>query len=124
MRKYERIGQALFAKQGQAYETVTLPHTWNAKDGHVGSSYWRGIGNYEMALPNPTPGKRQYIEIRGANHVATVYCNGRELGTHKGGFSTFRYELTGAMKKEGNLLQVAVTNAEGNIYPQHADFTF
>ena len=124
MRKYERIGQALFAKQGQNFETVTIPHTWNALDGHVGKEYWRGIGNYQMDLPNPTPGKRQYIEIRGANHVATVYCNGRELGTHKGGFSTFRYELTDAMKKEDTVLQVSVTNAEGNIYPQHADFTF
>ena len=43
--------------------------------------------------------------------MATVYCNGRELGTHKGGFSTFRYELTPAMKAEGNVLTVTVTNA-------------
>ena len=69
-------------------------------------------------------GKKQYIEIQGANHVATVYCNGRELGTHKGGFSTFRYELTPAMKAEGNVLTVAVTNGISDIYPQNADFTF
>ena len=41
---------------------------------------------------------------QGANHVATVYCNGRELGSHKGGFSTFRYDLTPAMKPEGNVV--------------------
>ena len=124
MRKYERINQARFAKQGELFDVVSLPHTWNALDGHVGKEYWRGIGHYEIDLPNPTPGKRQYIEIQGANHVATVYCNGRELGTHKGGFSTFRYDLTDALMKTGNVLQVSVTNAESNIYPQHADFTF
>ena len=56
--------------------------------------------------------------------MATVYCNGRELGTHKGGFSTFRYDLTPAMKAEGNVLTVTVTNGVSDIYTQNADFTF
>ena len=125
MRSYQILNQARFAKQDEAYTTVNIPHTWNAQDGQDGgNNYWRGVGNYEFTLPNPTPGKRQYIEIRGANHMATVWCNGRELGTHKGGFSTFRFELTDALKENGNTLQVAVSNANGNIYPQHADFTF
>ncbi len=117
--------EARFAKQGEAMASVALPHTWNAFDGQDGGNdYWRGIGTYEIDLPNPTAGKKQYIEIQGANHVATVYCNGRELGTHKGGFSTFRFDLTPAMKAEGNVLTVVVSNAVSDIYPQTADFTF
>ena len=88
MRTKSLITQALFAKEGCAYEAIRLPHTWNNLDGQDGGAdYWRGIGTYQLQLPDPTEGKRQYIEIQGANHVATVYCNGRELGTHKGGFS-------------------------------------
>ena len=125
MRNVTLMTQARFAKQGEALSIVALPHTWNALDGQDGGSdYWRGLAHYEIDLPNPTKGKKQYIEIQGANHVATVYCNGRELGTHKGGFSTFRYELTPAMKAEGNVLTVAVTNGVSDIYPQSADFTF
>ena len=125
MRNITLLTEALFAKHGQAFETVALPHTWNALDGQDGGAdYWRGIGTYEIALPDPTKGKKQYIEIQGANHVATVYCNGRELGTHKGGFSTFRYDLTPAMKENGNILTVTVSNAPADIYPQNADFTF
>ena len=125
MRNVKLMTQARFAKQGKALAPVALPHTWNALDGQDGGNdYWRGIGTYEIDLPNPTVGKRQYIEIQGANHVATVYCNDRELGTHKGGFSTFRYELTPAMNKENNVLRVVVTNAVSDIYPQTADFTF
>ena len=116
---------AQFAKNGEAYASVALPHTWNALDGQDGGNdYWRGIGTYQIELPNPTEGKKQYIELKGANHVATVYCNGRELGTHKGGFSTFRFNLTPAMKPEGNVLTVVVSNAKSDIYPQNADFTF
>ena len=125
MRMKTLLTSARFAKQHEALAPVALPHTWNAFDGQDGGNdYWRGIGTYEIDLPNPTPGKKQYIEIQGANHVATVYCNGKELGTHKGGFSTFRYDLTSAMKKSGNVLTVVVTNAISDIYPQTADFTF
>ena len=125
MRVKTLLTSAKFAKQYEPLTEVQLPHTWNAFDGQDGGNdYWRGIGNYEIALPDPTPGKKQYIELQGANHVATVYCNGRELGTHKGGFSTFRYDLTSAMKKTGNTLSVVVSNAVSDIYPQTADFTF
>ena len=125
MRNVKPMTQARFAKQGEALAVVALPHTWNAFDGQDGGNdYWRGIGTYEIELPAPTKGMKQYIEFQGANHVATVYCNGRELGTHKGGFSTFRYDLTPAMKAAGNVLTVVVTNGISDIYPQTADFTF
>ncbi len=125
MRIKTLLTSARFAKEGEAFAAVSLPHTWNALDGQDGGAdYWRGIGTYKIDLPNPTAGTRQYIEFQGANHVATVYCNGRELGTHKGGFSTFRFDLTPAMKAEGNFLTVVVTNAKSDIYPQNADFTF
>ena len=125
MRIKTLLTSALFAKEGETFAPVALPHTWNALDGQDGGAdYWRGIGTYKIDLPNPTKGLKQYIEIQGANHVATVYCNGRELGTHKGGFSTFRYDLTAAMKAEGNVLTVVVTNGVSDIYPQNADFTF
>jgi beta-galactosidase len=125
MRTSTLLTSAQFAKQGEAFAAVALPHTWNALDGQDGGNdYWRGVGTYQIELPNPTEGKKQYIEFRGANHVATVYCNGRELGTHKGGFSTFRYDLTPSMQKEGNVLTVVVTNGKSDIYPQNADFTF
>ncbi|MGN0645005.1 glycoside hydrolase family 2 protein [Gemmiger sp.] len=127
MRNSVRLTEALFAKDGDAFTRVALPHTWNNIDGQDGMAdgpYWRGLGCYHLELPNPTEGKKQYIEFQGANHVATVYCNGREMGCHKGGFSTFRFDLTPAMKPADNILTVEVTNAVSDIYPQNADFTF
>ena len=127
MRNSVRLTEALFAKDGDAFTKVALPHTWNNIDGLDGMAdgpYWRGLGCYHLELPNPTEGKKQYIEFQGANHVATVYCNGREMGCHKGGFSTFRFDLTPAMKPADNILTVEVTNAVSDIYPQNADFTF
>ena len=125
MRTTTLLTSARFSKGGEPFAQVALPHTWNAKDGQDGGNdYWRGVGTYEIAVPNPTDGKRQFIEFKGANHVATVYCNGRLMGEHKGGFSTFRFDLTPAMKPTGNVVRVDVSNAPSDIYPQTADFTF
>ena len=125
MRNYTLLKSAMFAKAGDALALVALPHTWNALDGQDGGDdYWRGVGTYEIDLPDPTPGKQQYIEIRGANHIATVLCNGVELGKHEGGFSTFRFPLTEHMQPTGNKLTVLVDNSPSHVYPQRADFTF
>ena len=125
MRSHTLLPHARFSKAGEALQNITLPHTWNVLDGQDGGGdYHRGVCTYEIDLPAHTPGKRQYVEFRGANHVATVWCNGRELGTHKGGFSTFRFELTTALKPENNLLTVKVSNEVCDVYPQEADFTF
>ncbi len=125
MRKYTLLTKARFYKTGEAPQEITLPHTWNNLDGQDGGGdYYRGTGTYEISLPNPTPGKLQYIEFQGANHIAKVSCNGVELGTHEGGFSTFRFPLTEVLKPENNTLTVEVFNGKCHVYPQHADFTF
>ena len=125
MRICTPVTQALFHKSNETPEVVALPHTWNALDGQDGGSdYYRGDGTYIISLPAHTPGKRQFIEFGAANHRATVWCNGTELGTHKGGFSTFRFELTDYLKDGDNRLTVTVNNEYQPIYPQRADFTF
>jgi len=125
MRTAKLLTHALFAKKNEDFVPVALPHTWNALDGQDGGSdYHRGACTYRIPLPDPTAGKRQYIEFCGANHVAEVYCNGSRVGEHRGGFSTFRFELTEFLRAEGNELAVEVFNGVCDVYPQRADFTF
>ncbi len=125
MRTETILTTALFAKAGEEFQTVELPHTWNAQDGQDGGDdYWRGHAVYRIALPAPTQGMRQYVQFEGVNHVASVSCNGTCLGTHQGGFSTFRFELTDVLQEQDNELVVDVTNEDCDVYPQQADFTF
>ena len=115
-----------FIRKG-AEMTVTLPHTWNAKDGtDGGNDYWRGTAVYtkSFAKPDMRAGERVYIEFQGAAMVADVRLNGVELCHHEGGYSTFRADMTDALQ-ERNLLVVSVDNSENDrVYPQKADFTF
>ena len=58
MRTITLMTEARFGKFGEPLAPVALPHTWNNLDGQDGGNdYWRGIGTYEIDLPNPTAGK-------------------------------------------------------------------
>jgi len=123
-------GNAAAALAGDvaAWPQVAVPHTWNAADGaDGGGDYARGEGWYVRRFrSDPTwAGRRVIIEFAGASRVATVYVNGTKIGTHAGGFARFRFDLTDALRPEGdNLLAVQVSNAPDGLAPVSADFTF
>ncbi len=111
------------------WESVTLPHSWNAVDGMDGSRPWRGSAWYEREIEiprEPTAGGRLYVEVGAAPLAAEVYLNGKPACTHKGGYAAFRAELTGLVAAEGkNVLSIRVDNSDfPDIYPRTADFTF
>lgn len=108
-------------------ETITLPHTWNAKDGQDGGNdYYRGTCYYVKKLlkPDITADEQVYLEFLGAAMIADVYVNDRKLAHHEGGYSTFRVNITDALA-ETNTIVIALNNEDNTIcYPQKADFTF
>ena len=83
------------------WEEVDLPHTWNGKDGQDGGGdYHRGTCLYVRALQRDEipDGERYFLEFKGANSSADVYINGRRQGRHDGGYSTWRVDITGALR--------------------------
>ncbi len=111
----------------EAKETVNLPHSWNATDGQDGGNdYFRGTCSYykTLKLSELPKADKYYLEIEGANSSSDVYLDGKKLCHHDGGYSTFRAELTGALKDD-SLLVISVDNSPSDaVYPQVADFTF
>ena len=109
------------------WESVTLPHTWNAEDGQDGGNdYYRGTCYYAKRLSKADCGNAEeiYIEFEGANSSADVYVNGKPAVHHDGGYSTFRANITDLLEEENEIV-VAVDNAPNDrVYPQMADFTF
>ena len=112
------------------WQTVQLPHSWNAVDGQDGNgSYDRGRYWYAKTFETPRQpltGGKVFVEILAAGQQAIVYVNGTEVTYHEGGYSTFRADITSLCKDEGeNLLVVACSNEyKDSVYPQSADFTF
>lgn len=111
-----------------AWETVSVPHTWNDKDTSdevVG--YYRGVGWYRrnVVIAEPTENRRFYAHFEGANQEAELFVNGRSAGRHKGGYSAFCFDITDYIHAGENFFAVRVDNSHNpQIPPLSADFTF
>lgn len=112
-----------FEKEGTK-TVLDLPHTWNGLDGQNGEhGYYQGKCVYRKTLPAAK--EICYIEFNGANSVTELFVNGNAVGTHKGGYSMFRFRIDGFLVKEENLVEVFVDNTiVPDVFPTSADFTF
>lgn len=112
-----------FEKDG-VKSVVSLPHTWNGKDGQNGEhGYFQGKCFYRKNLDKANG--VCYIEFNGANSVTEVFINNNKVGTHKGGYSMFRFRIDGYLTQDKNLLEVFVDNTiVPEVFPTSADFTF
>ncbi|WP_148629757.1 glycoside hydrolase family 2 protein [Bacillus sp. E214] len=110
------------------WESVNVPHTWNAIDGANGFDFYKGACWYrkEFTVDTINAGNKVYIEFNGSNSVTDVYVNGQHLGQHRGGYSIFRFDITDVLTFGGkNTIAVKVDNTVvEDVYPQMADFTF
>ena len=89
---------------------ILVPGDWNSQDPSLlyyeGSVWYRHKFNYSPKSKQ----NRLFLYFGAANYRADVYLNGIKLGTHIGGFTPFNFEVTGAVKPEGNSLVVKVDN--------------
>lgn len=110
------------------WEKVNVPHTWNAIDGANGFDFYKGACWYrkELVVGQAEKDNKVFIEFQGANSITDVYVNGKHLGQHRGGYSTFRFDITDHIEfGASNTLAVKVDNTVvEDVYPQMADFTF
>ena len=107
----------------RGWESLSLPHTWNNKDGcdgwsgidEGGEHYYRGLGGYRKVFnfSNEDLSDREiFLEFEGANTVAELFVNGVSAGVHEGGYSAFRFDITDLVKLgEDNIIAVKVNNA-------------
>ena len=62
----------IFEKEGRE-EAVSLPHTWNAKDGtDGGNDYYRGACTYRKRFSRPRTDGEVWLEFHGAAMTAEV----------------------------------------------------
>jgi beta-galactosidase len=98
-----------------SWQQINLPHTWNAHDVvDEEPGYWRGIGWYRkhFGLDAKFRGKRIFLEFEGVNSVSEFWLNGERLGEHRGGYTSFEFDVTAQAKfgEQENVLTVKVDN--------------
>lgn len=108
-------------------DPVALPHTWNAEDGQDGGNdYYRGKCWYtrRFSLSSLPADEEVWLEFRGVAMVAAVYVNGIHVCQHKGGYTTFRANITGAVQADNLIAVLADNGVRDDVHPQQGDFTF
>lgn len=105
------------------FETVTIPHcvtklSWQNWD----ASYWQKVYGYRkyFSLPQIDKNSRVFLHFDGVMVGATPCINGHKLKTHLGGYLPFEYDITPYVKKNANILALAVDSRWSNVPPQGA----
>lgn len=116
-------GQALkewsFSIDGQTWEDVTIPHTYNAVDGHS-KEYYRGYAHYKTTIPEASEGTPRYLIFEGVGQSCHVIFEGDTLCYHSGGYTPFYVDITG---KKGSEVEVYCENTLNlDRIPLSADF--
>jgi len=86
---------------------ATLPSSWLTHSAEM--RHYKGLVWYQRSFTaDPKPGTRQFLRFGAANYRAHVYLNGKHVGEHEGGFTTFAFEVTGLLRKGANQITVGV----------------
>jgi len=109
------------------WQEVNLPHSWNSEDTLDGDNKYRmGVGLYQKEIElNPLPDRRYFLRFEGVNIKSWVIVNGKEAGSHRGGYTAFAFEITDLLKPGKNLIEVKVDNSfDREIMPLYCDYNF
>lgn len=94
-------------------------------DAYQQRNYYQGKGFYRrtLVLPEIVAERRYYMKIDAASKAANIRVNGKEVGSHVGGYTACIVDITEYIRKE-NLIEITVDNGRKDITPISADFTF
>lgn len=107
------------------WSVVSVPHSWNS-DSYTNKQYYRGVGWYRknIYMSEKYNNRQIFIRFDAANTVAVVYVNGQLIGEHKGGYTSFTFDITPYCKiGADNSVAVKVDNSLTDVPPVSGDFT-
>ena len=115
------------ALEKQDWESVNLPHTWNALDAtDLNPGYRRSSSWYKKDLEIETIADNAVYELyfEGVNIISELYVNGIKVGGHIGGYIGFTVDITDVVKAGSNEVLVRADNSyDPEVIPsQKSDF--
>ncbi len=110
-----------------SFEQVSIPHANKILTSHGGENFQSQIDSYRFiswyrrhfTLDSSYSDKAIYINFEGVATVADVYVNGQFVGTHKGAYTSFSFDISDFVKTDGsdNVLAVRVDSTKHSDVP-------
>lgn len=90
---------------------LNVPRDWNSQEEkflyYEGTVWYKKSFDYQKSNPD----NHLFLYFGAVNYKADVYLNGKKLGTHKGGFTSFNFEIPkDVIREKNNFLVVKVDN--------------
>ena len=97
------LGQPLSRK-------ITVPFCPESELSGIGEKDFMPSVWYRRAIELPagwnTPGKRVFLHFGACDYETTVWVNGSKVGFHRGGYTSFAFEITRAVVSGSNIIVV------------------
>ncbi|GAB3132430.1 glycoside hydrolase family 2 protein [Microbispora hainanensis] len=80
--------------------TITVPFAWETPASGI-EAHWLPVAWYRRRVTVPTAwaGQRIVLHFGAVHHEATVWVNGVEVAAHRGGYTPFEADVTGALRE-------------------------
>ena len=87
---------------------ITVPFCPESKLSGVGHTDFMNAVWYRrnIEIPKEWCGKRVILHIDACDYDTTVYVNAKKIGTHKGGYTSFAFDITDALTESGNYVTI------------------
>jgi len=84
------------------WKQVNVPHNWDGYEGYRrmrhGNRHGYAWYRKTFSVKNQGANKRYFLFFEGVGSYATVWLNGKKVGAHAGGRTTFTIDVTGVVK--------------------------
>lgn len=88
---------------------LSVPGDWNSQMDKL--YYYEGTVWYKRSFDYPQKeNKRVFVHFGAINYESKIYLNGKKIGEHTGGYTSFSFEITDLLKEKDNYLIVKVDN--------------
>jgi hypothetical protein len=92
---------------------IEVPAAWQSY-GEEFYNYCGHVWYYKDFKLEKEDNQRYFIEFKAVDYQAELYCNGSYIGTHTGGYTPFRFELTDQIITGKNMIHLKVYDPEDN----------
>lgn len=89
--------------------SMQIPGDWNSQDPKL--QFYEGTVWFKRDFTaEPKAGSNYFLYFGAVNYESHIYLNGKKVGEHKGGFTSFQFNVTSLLQKGNNFVVVMVDN--------------
>ena len=101
-------------------KAITVPFCPESQLSGIKEHFPEGIGLYyrrTFTLPEGFHQGRVLLHIGAADQVADIYVNHKPIGSHRGGYESFSFDITDALKEENELIIICRDDLRDKSFP-------